>query len=268
MVKKLIKHEFAYYIRFYILMLPILLSIGLFTRFLRIFKSDHVSYIIVFVSSMGMLYFASFACIILTFILVIIRYYKNMFSSEGYLTLTLPVTYHQHLFVKILVSMCCYIVTFITICITWLIVGTGFPNVLNEIKDMFTLLFSEINSVHLVFYIIEILILLLISLVYSILLSYTCITIGQTAKKNRILLAVGAYFGYHMITQVLSTIIMVALTVLGLANALNFIGRFIVNYPYLAVHIGFFIAIIIYVGIGVLFYYLIMKILNNKLNLE
>ena len=51
------------------------------------------------------------------------------------------------------------------------------------------------------FYIIEVLLLILVAIICGYLLIYACISIGQLARKNKILAAVGVYFGYSVVLQ-------------------------------------------------------------------
>ena len=101
MVKKLFKHEFVYYLRSLLIYLPVVLVIGGLSRLMVCFESESGIYSLLLGSTLLMLYFGTLACVIITFILSIVRFYKNMFSAEGYLTLTLPVSKTTHLFVKL-----------------------------------------------------------------------------------------------------------------------------------------------------------------------
>lgn len=267
MVKKLIKHEFIYYIRTLAIFLPILLVFGIMTRILQIFENPSSHYLIVFVSSMIMLYISSFVCLFFTFILSIVRFYKNLYTSEGYLTYTLPISNSQHIFVKLIVSVSCYVISIFTVIITWVIAGSGFEDIWNSLGSLISGLYTNYNGFHITLYIIEIIICLLVALIYSHLLFYTCITIGQTAKKNRILVAVGAYFAYYMITQILGTIFLIFITLFNF-DIFIYISDFILSYPYASLHILFLGIILIYGGLGTLFYYITLKIMNKKLNLE
>ena len=269
MVKKLIKHEFHYYFRTLIIFLPILLVIGLFVRIFSLFNTDFIGYQIIAASSFFLLYLATIAMVIFVEILAIVRFYKNMFSSEGYLTFSLPVTTFQLIFAKLVGSLVSLCLTYIVIEISWLIAGTTYLEIdIGEISFALGELLELLNGVHLVLYGLELFVITILSPICSMLIIYACITIGQTARKNRILLAVGAYFIFYIITQVILTFLMVLTAILGVAGALNWIGDFIINYPYLFFHLLFIIIIVILCGMIVLSYYIIQKIINTKLNLE
>lgn len=52
-------------------------------------------------------YALGFASSIITLIFILMRYYKNFFTDEGYLTFTLPVTPHELLWTKLISGMVC-----------------------------------------------------------------------------------------------------------------------------------------------------------------
>ena len=268
MVKKLIKHEYYYYLRRLVIYLPIMLALSLFTRIIQIFENPHIAYTLVYSSTMFMLYIASFVSIILTMILAIVRFYKNMFSQEGYLTFTLPINKHHHLLVKLLVSSTCIIATLFVVIISWLIAISGYSEMFLELNKDFDIIFEGINPIHTFLYILEIIILSLVSLVFSIMLYYTCITIGQLAKKNRILLSIGVYFGYNALCQILGTILMIVISIIAIAGGFKWFGSFVDNHPYLFFNLIFIVAIIVYGGIGTGFYFISYNIIDKKLNLE
>lgn len=268
MVKKLIKHELFYYLRTLIIFLPIMLLIGLSVKVLSIFESDFIGYQIAYFSSVGLLYFASIAVSLYTLVLSLVRFYKNMYSQEGYLTFSLPASTFQLVFSKLVGSVCCTLLTSIVISISWLISGFFEIEIMQELITIYDDLFSLINGVHLVLFIIELFILEIVIIVYSNILIYTCITIGQTAKKNRILLAIGAYFIYYVAIQVVVTVFMIVVAIFGLTGAFYWVGVFIENNPYTFFHMLFIGIIIIYSGLTCLGYYIIQRIINNKLNLE
>ena len=127
---------------------------------------------------------------------------------------------------------------------------------------------ADIGTAHLVGYIIEIVAMLLVAPIFSMLLSYACITVGQLAKKNRIIMAVGAYFIYYVATQVISTVFIMAITILGRAGALDGIGQWIAYHPLESIHIGFTIGFVFFAALSAIFWLITQKLMTKKLNLE
>lgn len=270
MVKKLIKHEFSALGR---LMLPVLaavLAIGIFTKIIFLFESDTTAYTIIEGSSYFLLVVAIIASFVLAVIFAVVRYYKNLFSCEGYLSFTLPVTAGQHLFVKALAAVTFQIATAIVAILTLLIAlpGEVWAEVYTVVVEPLNELSLFINPVHFVFWAIEIILIFISSMIYNCFLYYTCITIGQTAKKNRIIFAVAVYFAYYIIMQILTTVVTVIISVASYTNIFEPIGLFIEVHPYLWAH-GLLIGLSILNCVLTLIAYLIChKIIRKKLNLE
>ena len=104
MVKKLLKYEILAYLRVWLPVELILLAVATFARLLQFLESDQVIYEIA-ISLITIMYIGCIsASIVFTYIFAFIRYYKNLFTSEGYLSFTLPVTPAQHIWVKLLTS--------------------------------------------------------------------------------------------------------------------------------------------------------------------
>ncbi len=271
MVGKLLKHEIAALGK---LMFPVLcavLGVGVFTRILQFFASDSVTYAIVETSSYVILFIAMFVSVILALIFGVVRYYKNLFTGEGYLTFTLPVTASQHIWIKAVVAVMFMAGAVVASVVALAIAFLGRD--LADLWDAFVYLWKlmvqkDINVTHIVFYAIEGIILLIAYAFMMFFLYYSCITIGQTAKKNRVAMAVLVYFIYYVITQVLGTIFIILLSVYEYLIPMEKIVKFVEKNTYLCGHL-FLIGFTVFFAIMVLIYYLICHtIIRKKLNLE
>ena len=270
MVKKLIKPEFIYYLRTMGICLPIVLFIGVMTRVFRLFENGHIVTDIVIGSSVLVLVVACISLIVLSGVVGVVRFYKNMYSSEGYLTFTLPVTNAQHIFVKLLAATVCQ-----TACI-WTVIAAGsialsgqlFGEVFIAIAALIEKLFLACGAANSIGFIIEITLLLILSTVSNFLLYYACITVGQMAKKNRIFAAVGAYFIYYVATQIISTVFTVIFTVLAAAGALDGVAMWFGTHLLAGLHIVFCVAIVISAAVTAAFWLVTQTIMSKKLNLE
>lgn len=269
MVKKLFKQELISYSRNLMPMFYILIGIATLNRIIQFFETDSFSYNVVFISSLVALIVSVVVCLIMTVVVAIKRYYTNFFTSEGYLTFTLPATHHQLIITKLLCALLMVIASVISCIIAGVIATSG--EVLSEVfkaigyllKDYF-----EITKPHGIFYIIEVLVMLLSSILTSFLLFYGCITVGQLAKKNRVAAAFGAYFALYLIEQFLGTIFIIIVPNIYDKLPLEAIERFVERHPFATIHIAI-IAITVYIlAIGCLFYYITQRITKRKLNLE
>ena len=272
MVGKLFKHEILAYMRLWLPAQAVLFAIAIFTRILLFFENDGVVYNISFGSSIFLYMVAIIAAIGITEVFTIVRFYKNLFTHEGYLTFTLPVSPFEHLLVKAGTAVLFTILTFVAILLSGMIVTSGEP--LAELTKAFVYLFNktfgQINGVHLAFYSFEIAILGVISLAGTFFYYYTCIAIGQMAKKNRILAAFGVYFGFYILSQILSTVFTIVLAIFpnAFAGWVADIGIFAEAHPYAFGHIMFITMIVISSAFTALYFFVTHLIIRKKLNLE
>ena len=273
MVKKLFKHEFAFYWRIMSIVYLILFTVAGANRIIQCFENDSTAYSIVFTVSCITYGICLIAALGFGFVLGIVRFYKHLFTAEGYLTLTLPVTPSQHILVKVVSAVCVQVVTSLMIALSVCIITAG--QMLVEIWKAAAYLFGKIyeaigaQSIAIGG---EVLLMFVLSLCASIMLYYTFISIGQLFKKNRILAAVGAYFVYYIASQVVSTVLMVMFSLLVASGAFDnfavWLADMIQQHPYWLVHGTIWIGILL-VSIGILVEFLIVRrIITKKLNLE
>ena len=272
MVAKLFKHEILAYLRLWLPTQAVLFAIAIFMRILLLFENDGVVYNISFGSSIFLYVVAIIAAIGVTCVFAVVRFYKNFFTYEGYLTFTLPVTPFQHLFVKVGTAVLFTVMTFFAIVLSGMIVTSG--EMLVEIFKAIGYIVKEIyryaDGLHITLYAFEALIFLLITLVGTFFYYYTCISIGQMAKKNRVLAAFGVYFGFYVIAQIISTIITVIIAVFpdAFGILLQDIEMFADVHPYAFVHILFITITAVSAGFTALYFYVTHLIIRKKLNLE
>ena len=270
MVKKLIKHEFIAYSRS---LLPIelaLIGIAVVLRFIQFFENSSTGYAILFGSAVFAFVAAIIVCLVMTFIVSIQRYYKNLFKAEGYLTFTLPVSNHQLILSKLFSAVSVTIITFVNIFVS-ICVATAGEVCVEIFKAMGYLIkkYIDLVGVNGVFYVIEIIILCIVAFAAEYLLFYACITLGQTAKKNRVAAAVGIYFGYYYATQILATVATIIFsTTEWLQNIAEAIVPFVVDHPYAFAHIALILMILVIALVGALYYLVAYKVMRKKLNLE
>ena len=270
MVKKLLKYELIYYLRTFGMFLPIILVMGLITRLFMLFDSENIAGAIIKGSSIIMLLIASSALMVLAVVAAVVRFYKNMYSAEGYLTFTLPVTNSQHIFVKLAGAMICEVVCALTVILAWVIVIPGFDFYNESIIGDLLAFFEGFPHIFVIIFtlIIEYVLLMLVSMASTMLLYYACMTVGQLAKKNRILLAVGVYFAYYAVTQSASTIFGIVFALLETVGGFGVVTQFMTDNMVATLYIIGAIGIVLNAGVAVLFWFITQKIMTKKLNLE
>lgn len=222
MVKKLFKHEVAYYLRSMLPIYGILLAIAAFGRVIQFFETANTVYNTVNIIAILSYVVAIIAVLAMTMVFTITRYYRNLFTSEGYLSFTLPVTPTQHILTKLSTAVLFHVLSMVVILLSVCIITAGdvlvevikaVAYIVDLIPERLAFTFKETTAaqwqVNIWLFVIEFILLLIAAVVYQMLLYYGCITVGQTFSKNRILSAVGVYFGYYMVTQAIGTVLVI-----------------------------------------------------------
>lgn len=200
------------------------------------------------------------------------RFYKNMYTDEGYLMHTLPVNPHQLIWSKSFVAL-------IWQMISSLVMAFSLINFFDCIMRMDTVFYeqslwveifkgiqwffaNEMKAYMIPLAIIFILC-MLIAPFFSIFMGYTAISLGQCTKKHKIMAAVGIYFGLMTLIQTVSSFASVPLGF--------FIESINVNSQQdmiMYMTLMFAIMVLIIAGATALLYFLTYNVMKNKLNLE
>ena len=272
MVKKLLKHEFMYYIRILGIGLPIFLLVAGLTRLWREIYFENYLVKIAQYFSVGTFYLACYALIGMTFVLSIVRFYKNLYSSEGYLTFALPVTTAQHLFVKLFVALVCMFAVSLTVVIGYAIVmldSYGIETIKYMIEGIrLAITQSGLSYGHVIAYCFEGVIAYSLLPIIGLLIYYSCITIGQTWKINRILASYLTFLIFSAAMSIIETTAYLVLVFALVCGALDGVGAFIAQHPIFSCHAGLIFAILFEIGVIVLLWFLNHRIMSKKLNLE
>ncbi|MBE7064417.1 MAG: hypothetical protein E7384_01205 [Ruminococcaceae bacterium] len=279
MLGKLFKYDFKSMIRFWWIAALAVTGLSVVGGFaftaINSDKNLPGSVYVVLYMVLMLIYFAFIAFGILSVVSIFVRFYKNFFSDEGYLTFTLPVKKTHLLNSKILSATLLEIITgaviyaniFIIICITFAkdIFTTQF---INEFIDGITEIFAEAtvsDIVYLVVWFIEICAILLLSSLFSLLLLYLCITLGSIiTKKARVVVAIAIYYG---VVNVLTFIIYILL-LFGIESAVIWISDIPEAVGPLILTLIFFAIILLMSAICMLMYTLEYRMLDKKLNLS
>ena len=267
MLRKLLKYDFRAVIKPWLIGLVVMLALSFVGCFgVSIMKSarkfDELILLFGTLSIAGS-FFAFGAFFLMTEIILAIRFYKNFFTDEGYLTFTLPVKLHTHINSKLILSMVMLTMSTVAIIVGVMIV-LMVPGVL-KFSDL-GLLWSLIpNKGWAVLYIVEILALLLMSSLFAVLFLSCCITFGSViVKKGKALAAFGVYYGANSIFSVVTSIFyMFGIPSLGLWMARpEFLNKVTGGVALLLLGCICFMALL-----SSLLYILQYRLLDRKLNL-
>lgn len=145
------------------------------------------------------------AFVILSAIITYGRFYKNFFTDEGYLTFTLPVTRGQLLSSKLISMILVNTMTSLVLCLcVFLMLGLGVEDFFVELGRVLPDFFEELGEVlrehkatgWVILYVVEFLVICLLSSVFCTLFTTCCITFGCiVAKKAKLAASIGVYFG-------------------------------------------------------------------------
>ena len=273
MVRKLIRYDFQSYFRLLFPVQLIILGIALLNRIIQLFEPPSGAADIVastyqagFVATLVLYIVSIIVCFVMTVIVGIIRFYQGMYTNEGYLMHTLPVTPTQHIFAKLLTSVIFFLGSILATFLSFMIITAGQVNV-EVFKAFFYLMNRYIQSAGFdgVLYVLEILLLLCVSLFHIFIKFYFCLSVGQLAKRKKILLAFGVFFGIYAVKQILGT----ALIVISMfsQNLIFVISDWLSDSGELAMHILIWISIVIYSAAALVYFFATRHIMSKKLNL-
>lgn len=225
MFLKLLKHDMKAVWRMWWLFLvvipPLSIVASLLVRYLTENADQTTNILYVFAMFAVMLIFGLYiATFFYTIILVFLRFYKNLFTDEAYLTFTLPAKRSTVLLAKTVNAMFWYIAHAIVLFIGFLpvfLIGPPTegeflinPVVFSTFWDGLCTILREGPVWIFLIYVLEILILSLLSTFSEIVLIQFCITFGATVvKKAKLVLGLGMYYGISTIMSFVLEFVMI-----------------------------------------------------------
>ena len=274
MLRKLLKHEFRATAR---IMLPlfgllVLASIGANLSIRGMLDSDST-----FLSTLGtiliMLFTVAIVAVgIMAFILMINRFYKNLLQDEGYVMMTLPVSIHQQIWSKLIVSTVWFAATVLVIILACCITAFDIRFMGELWREMKNIVHAVIQYNHMdvvangAAFALEALILCILGSVSFCLRAYSAMAIGFSRPNHKGLFSVAAYIGIGVVLQILGGI------VISLLND-SWFHRLLLGWePNVSVvagmHLGMWLLILLEIIYAAVFYFLTVYFLQKHLNLE
>lgn len=205
------------------------------------------------------------------FIYLVVRFYRSMYTDEGYLLHTLPVTKGKILVSKILVGTIWTFLIYAGMMLSLLLfisilsgesvfeVLRVLADILVAVQKMFSL-YTE--SFSLTWTIVACILYLILGVPMAIITMFGAVSLGQLSSKYRVLMAILWYVGIAIARGLLSFVIQViSYTGLILATGDEF---FVTNYMNINLYSGLFINLLLAVGCYLGSYHVNTK----KLNME
>ena len=221
MLGKLIKYDLKYGAKIFIVFHIILWIAAIFGRIFFLEQIDFHAPVPQLTSTL-ILFFSVFillfsAISLATALLIAVRFYKNLFTDEGYLTWTLPASPIQQLWAKIISGSIWYIGDLLLVysALYFMWSGSNTHNLYQEIAADFT----EALGMPLPDFFLLMVLLSIAGVAGSIMMLYASIAVAQLFPAHRLLLSVIVYFIFYLITYALS---MGALIVFKLLPGITF----------------------------------------------
>ena len=275
MLGKLLKHEWKAVWKIPVLLIGILLAAAVmagFTFHLPIWDSEWVGLPLSGVMMIITFYVAIIGVSLGITIYFAVRYYKNMFTDEGYLTNTLPVSSHQLLLSKVITMFSWDIISIIAIAASvaifmgMIILAFMEPGDGKTIVDGFWELFdmSIWDSPYMQEFegfCVSMIVMVLASAFSNTMTIVASVTIGQMVRSHGILGAFGAYFAIGTVMQIISTVILFPYMISTFDNIY-------IETPFPLMTAMYLIISAVSVIIGVGLYFLSEYLIRKQLELE
>ncbi len=216
----------------------------------------------------GFLYGAvTIACVVLTIVMVIQRFYKNLLGSEGYLMFTLPVKTASHVWNKA-ISAAFWI--FAGVVMGLLSMGIivmfteGYTESFEAIRMFFKIVTGFLGAPKVVLLIVEIILLALLMTGEAALKIYAAISLGHQWGSHRILGAIGAYIGFGIVEVIITNIIFILFP-----NMEQDLERlFESTSDFMEMQLMMMVMALIVLVLGTVYFLVTYKMLDKRLNLE
>ena len=284
MLGKLIKHEWIATRR---ILLPVTLTIILITLVGCIFlgtdilRSENSLPLVVLLI---ILYALSMIVLSLTSsIYLLVRFYRNLFSAEGYLMFTLPVKPVQLLNSKLIVAcLWSFFSTLLTLASLFaLAFSSGYYSVMHSdsaekeafLSDIISVMtngvrtsasFQDVFGYTPVELLLLFLILIFVSAFFSLTLGYLAIVLGQLVEKHKLACSIVFYIALYIGTQVIFSM---ALVIINMGTILNS-DLDALELTQNIYHSVLSASTILYLVLGILFYLITFVLIRKKVNLD
>lgn len=261
MLGKLIKHELNATARIFLPLYFIIIILSVVNRVLTAINISSKPLNTIRGFMVAAYVISIIAIMFVTFVIMILRFYKNLMSDEGYLMFTLPAKSSQLIISKLITSML-WNITSVIVVISSLLIVLGTTKNMNILKDFIDFVFTSLKIAFgsgYVVLIVEFVIMIILSLIQQILLIYVSIALGHLFNGHKVLGSFVAYIAISTIIQILASILLLIWAAIADSSleALNAIPQQV--FPF---------TIIFSAICNVLFYFGTNYIFKRKLNLE
>ncbi len=274
MLKKLLKYDLRAVFKLWWIAAAVTVVMAVLGGFAGLIQtySDRLPEVITVIT--GFVRFFAYFCIaalfVLTQVLLFVRYYKNFFTDEGYLTFTLPANREALLNSKVITGILAMLATS----------GIGLLNfgLMNYISGNWDIIFDDWSSfrefcasiteetgIYLLIYSGEVLMIAAITLLLSVLFLFCCITFGSMiVKRGKLLASIGIYYGATSIFVTTAQLLLI----FGIGSIGVWFSRFPEEARYPMLTLVLLIILLFLAALCALIYAFTYWMLDRKLNLS
>lgn len=224
-------------------------------------------------------------------IFLIVHFYRNMFTAQGYLTFSLPASSWSLLNSKTIVGYIWLLLNVIlTYLCTFLLLGaaSGFRVKLSDITELFqtttainvngastgiSATFSDILGYSPTGMLVLLILLVLVSCFYSVSTGYGCVAIGQLYARHKVAGTIIALVGNYLLTQIIMIVVAVIASVQGIVRIISLDEASMAGQEMVAVMQSIYkpmfpALILVYLVLGIAGYVAAGIIMKKKVNLD
>lgn len=274
MLMKLMKHELRATSRIMLPLFGLLLVTAVGANFSVRGLTDSDSF---FLNLLGGLFLVAFvvamvAVCLIAFALMLRRFHGNLLQDEGYVMMTLPVSVHQHVWSKLIVSTVWFAATIAVVILACLVLAFD-VKMAQTVAAGFRLLVEEIARNFSAYYAVNGMIVVLEGIVICVLASfsmclqcYSAMAIGYSFPNRKGLISVGVFIGMQIVLSLVEGLGISLFNDSALHYAL--LGWTDVLSTAAGLHLSMWMLIGLEVLYGAVFYFLTTYFLKKRLNLE
>ena len=218
-------------------------------------------------------YGAIMCCAVGTSFYLAVRFYRSMYSNEGYLTHTLPVTSNQLLLSKMinfsiweLLSVICIMFNIMLFVAFIALREVGYRSLFESFRDVFADIQAILNSEYTTgweLFMVLTIILILVGTVSKSLLYMGSVNIGQLWARHRVAGAILVYAGVTVAVQIVTQAAMIIFM-----TSADQLGMLQNDYVFSFLNQVMVVSLLLQVVIGAVMYVVSLLILKKKVNLE
>ncbi|MGN0773623.1 MAG: hypothetical protein ACI4MP_07515 [Candidatus Ventricola sp.] len=270
MLRKLMKHELRATGRSMgpMLLLVLVAAVGGNLSTYRLLETDNRMLNTLGVLLLTCFFIAVAASGVMAFALMVERFYKNLLRDEGYLTMTLPVSVHEHIWAKLLTSLIWWAAV-LAIAVAAMFILAVNPSILQEIGVILARLnIADLNLSqnlpHVILFCVELALLLAVGGACICLHFYAALAVGHSFTHHKSALSVAGFFAMPVVWHFIQRIAMFLLNLLNLEGIRLWLQSL---QPAAQMHLTMLGVTVVTAIPAALYYVLTACFLKNRLNL-